>query len=327
VAPVSPAGPGGPAVRPIFVLGLLGRSGTNYLADLLRLHPDVTLPRPIWEDHLLRFSDDVLRYVGRLDTFFRESHPEWEAHVGLEDELLRNIGDGLVRVLADHAGTSRPLTKTPSVHNLEHFFRFFPEAHLVVIVRDGPPTVESLVRSFDWSYERAMHAWADAAATIVRFDETNRGRGLPYRIVRYEDIVRDPVATLGDLLAFLDLDADRFDMDAAVALPVRGSSTLRTTEGEGLHWKPVPRDEAFNPLERAETWDAARSARLAWLAGAQLAALGYEVPGAGGAAGGAGHGGPSPARQRVADLAWASRGPWRRLWPVLRRARQRRAVR
>ena len=47
--------------QPIFIFGIMQRSGTNYLWDMLRLHPDVAIRMPIVEDHLLQRSHQLMR--------------------------------------------------------------------------------------------------------------------------------------------------------------------------------------------------------------------------------------------------------------------------
>ena len=61
---------------------------------------------------------------------------------------------------------------------------------------------------------------------MLDFDAEERGGGLRYRIVRYEDLVGAPEACLKEILEFLELDVARYDFERAEALPVRGSSSL-----------------------------------------------------------------------------------------------------
>ena len=124
------------------------------------------------------------------------------------------------------------MTKTPSVRNLEQFFRFFPDSPLIVIVRDGRGVVESGMRTFGWDFERAAVKWTKAAGAITRFARENEGR--PFRIVRYEELHADPVGQLQQLLPFLGLPAAGYDFAKAKALPVRGSSELRADGSDAV---------------------------------------------------------------------------------------------
>jgi protein-tyrosine sulfotransferase len=205
---------------------------------------------------------------------------------------------------------ARPLFKTPSAQNLEHFFELFPEASLLILVRDGRDVVESTTRSFAAGHEAATRAWCRAAREVCDFDRRRRGDGR-HRIVRYEDLVREPEATLRGLFAFLGLDAARYDFAAARDLPVFGSSTFRGESAE-LHWEPVAKSDSFQPLGRASSWSPERRRRFAWLAGDPMRALGYELEAR-----------PAPAdrwRQRLLDAAWQLRERTRRAAQRTKRA-------
>ena len=54
-------------VGAIFVLGVMPRSGTNYLYDFLALHPDCAPARaPIWEDFFLQHADLLMAYTATV---------------------------------------------------------------------------------------------------------------------------------------------------------------------------------------------------------------------------------------------------------------------
>lgn len=272
--PSSGTGQTGPRRRggAIFLLGITPRSGTNFLQDILRVHRDCDIPAPIWEDHLLHHADLLFDYATSV-------HHHWESHdvdvEGFREDLCRDIGSSLVDYLYRRVDSERLLTKTPSVRNLKHFYRFFPDAYLLILVRDGRSVAESGVRTFGWSYEAAARRWDRAAARILAFDRQHAGGGSRHLIVRYEDLVRDLKREMTRILSFLDLDPDRYDIAAAENLPVRGSSVFRGASEETT-WMRVEKTEEFNPLERWSHWDLARHERFNWIAGANLERLGYE---------------------------------------------------
>lgn len=248
------------------------RSGTNFLADLLTIHPQCALPKPIWEDYVLRHAQ-LLEEYGRCTA--RHWNPGWGVSEAEETELLRSLGDGILDFLQRRIPAERRLvTKTPSVHNLDRIPRLFPEAHVLVIVRDGRAVVESGRRTFGWEYDRATRRWRDAAREIQRF-EASVGPDLRYRRVRYEDLHRNVEEELRGLLNFLGLDPGRYDFGRAIDLPVKGSSELAAGSGE-VHWSPVERPEEFQPLRRWHDWERARHERFNWIAGPELQAFGYE---------------------------------------------------
>ena len=257
---------------PIFILGMLQRTGTNHLWDLFGLHPDVELLQPVFEDHLVRWSPHLLAYV---DDVTRCWTPEWDVPSSEKDNLLRSLGRGVESWLADRS-ERRVVTKMPSVEQAQHFFELF-DCPLVLIIRDGRSVAESGVRSFGWSYERAFRRW-NAAAEVVLDLQSRHGNHPGFSVVRYEDIIDTPREVMGELCRTTGLDVDRYPFDAIDSLPVRGSSTLRSEAGEEtVHWSPVERTGSFDPRERWRTWDDHTHRRFEAVAGASQRALGYEV--------------------------------------------------
>jgi protein-tyrosine sulfotransferase len=259
------------STEPIFILGISQRSGTNFLFDLLRLHPDCGAPSFKWEDFLLHKSDWLVKYVDAVHTGWRR----WGADKELESLLYERLGDGLISVLASRAKEKRLVTKTPSVRNLNYFFKLFPRAYLLILVRDGHAVVESRVRTFGESYESAMRRWADGADTILRFRQSAAGAHPNYVLVRYEDLWNKPEEELRKIFAFVGLDAGKYDFNAAINLPVRGSSTFHGKEEQRYHWKPIEKTADFDPLSHAKHWGRSTHERFNWLAGEKLASLGY----------------------------------------------------
>jgi len=295
---------------PIFVLGVLERSGTNFLSDLLSLHPDCALASPLHEA-FLHFEADLLKqYAHRTVSKWPE---RWSPSKSGVDDLLGSLGGGLLEYLhttAEDSSSRRLVTKTPSVKNLGLFPRLFPGVPAVVLMRDGRSVVESGVRSFGFTYEEQTRKWAWAARVIADTVGTpSDGQspdGLwPFLLVRYEDLVLDPEPQLRRIFTFAGLEAERYDFDAVERLPVRGSSTFRPEDG-GLNWEPVAQSEDFNPLERWRSWAPVRHARFNWLGGEELEAFGYAPVGPD-------RGLMYHLRNRLADASWkirpSRRGP------------------
>jgi hypothetical protein len=258
--------------QPIFILGIAQRSGTNYLHDLLALHPDCATREPrTAEDYLLRDSDKLCEYARSLAQF-------WEAHWqirGQEPAILEALGSGLRSLISAAASGKRVLTKTPCVYNIAHFPRLFPGAPLLIIVRDGRAVAESAHRSFQQPYEYSARMWAYGAKLIKSFVESQgTPAGAPHLLLRYEDVVQNVRGEMARVLDCLRLDAARYDFQAAENLPVRGSSVYRGARRD-LHWDPVPKTEAFNPLNRFEHWSRAMHSRFNWMAGEELKYFGY----------------------------------------------------
>jgi len=256
----------------VFILGIMPRSGTNFLSNLLQIHPDCVAPKRIWEDYFLAHADQLTEYS-------RQVTGHWDREWGIDehtlDELDTALGNGICEFIGKNEKNRLIVTKTPSVQNLELYFRFFPRAPLLILVRDGRSIVESGIRSFGWRREAALH-WLDREArTIVRWVRNHPRAGNGYRLVRYEDLWNEPVKTLKPLLEFLELDPQRYDFEQADQLPVRGSSEIVEQQDQDLHWDPVEKTDAFNPLTRHGGWSGFMHYRYQQVCGEAMEPLGY----------------------------------------------------
>lgn len=259
--------------RSIFILGILPRSGTNYLQELICVHPHCGAPSVVREDYLLYHVDLLSRYV---DAVFRHWNPVWGADQALRDRLLARLGSGIVAFLAERTTARRLVTKTPRVDHLDQFFKLFPDAQLLILVRDGRAVVESGVRTFGWIRQWAIRRWAEAAEAILAFDRSHQATPPAHLIVRYEDLWLRRDEELRRILEFLGLDAGLYDFHAAATLPIKGSSTVRKSRREAMHWKPMEKSPDFDPMSRYRHWRRARHERFNWIAGNALSSFGYE---------------------------------------------------
>jgi hypothetical protein len=281
---------------PIFILGIAARCGTNYLHDLIRMHPDCDSGSAMLEeDNLIANAHLVTKYVDGVSRW-------WKHHWGSEqlrsekEALAQHIGQGLIAFLSAQLerrkqasgknGNSdrqlRLVTKTPTVKNLGLFFPMFPSCKLLVLIRDGRSVVESAARTFDRPYGHAAREWASSAKIIQDFCKNHPDK--PFLLVRYEDLYGNVEKELRRIFEYLHLDPEAYDYAGAVNLPVRGSSTLRgqtSTHGvpwvaQGIHWNPVEKPANFNPVARWANWSRAKHERFNWLAGEYLEKFGYD---------------------------------------------------
>jgi len=270
-------------IKHCFILGILHRSGTNYLFRLLREHPECSGPGPIWEDFFVHNLDKMQNY---LEDVQREwDHKKWgvEQKMGALGSMKAYLGNGIKSILDEQLicdeEKSNPkvlLTKTPSVRNIDKFFEFFPNDHLIIIVRDGRSLTESGVKSFGWNYERAMRKWARGAKAILDLINQYQGTDKKILLLRYEDIFEDEERELRRAFRFLDVNPDIHDYESAKQLGVTGSSELKGKEGK-LHWKITERDKKFDPRQRYENWSTRRHNRFKWIAGKYMKELGYDL--------------------------------------------------
>jgi hypothetical protein len=180
------------------------RSGTNFLYDLICLHPDCARVEAIWEDFALARADRLQDYASAVAAAW---HGDWDPDGEHRRALLRRLGEGVVRFLADRVAAAREC-------------------------------------------------------------------GVPFLLVRYEDLLADLEGELRRIFDHLDLDPQRVDFAAAARLPVRGSSSFGVGGG-GVHWSPVAKTADFQPVNRWAGWTRRRRQRFLWLAGDRMRELGY----------------------------------------------------
>ena len=256
---------------PVFVHGILHRSGTNFLFQLLRLHPDLAPGRDrVYEDGFLTHSDDLFQFV---ETVRSHWDPSWELPEDTGDELLRHLGDGLLSFLTEDR-ERRLLVKNPRVRHLGRFFSLFPTARLIVLLRDGRSVVHSGMASFGWDLAVGARWWAEAADEVADFLGTSRGRA-GCLLVHYEELVADLRPQVERILDFAGLDRAAFDFEQAERLPVHGSSEFFGPNGASVQWRPVARDETFEPRYRWRDWSREMHDEFWAIAGAQMRRLGY----------------------------------------------------
>jgi hypothetical protein len=256
--------------RLVITLGIMQRSGTNFLRSLLSLHPDCENCN-IPEDHLVQFSPQLNSYVTSVGK-------KWGDRWGDKDQLWRSLGSGLARFAvsrcdnAERTDAFRLLMKTPSVDGLAHVDKLFPGACLLLIVRDGRDLIASGMNSFGWSFEWAVSKWNESALAIKAFSESETA--MAFKIVRYEDLHLKTISTYKDILSFLKLRAEAVDMTKVERQPLIGSSDHKSEAGR-VHWKPVEKSADFNPLGRWTKWPPDRIHKFNEIAGPGMRALGY----------------------------------------------------
>ena len=257
--------------RPVLVAGIMPRSGTNFLYRLLSLHPDCAPlgHPPVREDFLLHHADALVDYADRLAWHWGH----WGEAAPSRDALLRALGDGLRHFFVSDRAAARVVTKTPSVRNADRFFEVFAEGFLLVVVRDGRSVVASGMEGFGWPFEVSVRRWATAARSVLALRDAHGSRSERHLILRYEDLNRDPVPTLTRALRVLGLAPEAYDFAAALDLPVYGSSFVQPEDG--VSWSPQSKPSDFGHEERWAAWTPEMHARFNWLAGRELADLGY----------------------------------------------------
>lgn len=225
-----------------FVVGP-GRSGTTLLSDLLnrssRIHiaPETKFFLQVWSQrHLLRLVPRKRRLRRIVDHVVASEYP---AHPPVfaprRDDFVQALEEApsleagflsMLRTLSD-----RPVLgeKTPwHTFFVDRIRRAAPDARFVGITRDAPATVASTwkregFRRVD-TLTRCIARWIFMNRELLRVRE--RLGPDRFHLVRFEDLVREPAATLGDVCGFLDVP-----LEPQMLHPTFQDSSLRGNEG------------------------------------------------------------------------------------------------
>jgi len=93
---------------PIFVLGIMPRSGTNFFYNLLCLHAhcEGVCIREMPEDSLLYNADILARYINNVSSFWcrhglrgKDDPVRQQTNLELKDKLFESLGHGLLDYL------------------------------------------------------------------------------------------------------------------------------------------------------------------------------------------------------------------------------------
>jgi len=269
--------------RPIFIVGC-PRSGTTLLRDLLRSHPNLTLPP---ETQLIpRFyraygdpSSDREAWLLARRILQNPRIASWGISTSEADFAGCRSFSGVIRrlfeVWAAKEGKPRWGDKTP--HNVRHLpliLRLFPEAQVIHIIRDGRDAALSWIRA---GFEPrnlyvAARMWNDWVAKGRR-----DGALLPpgtYFELRYETLLAEPEAAMRGVCDFLN---EHYFSAVLTPNPIQHESGWRIRERT---------DPAFRSgIVRTNSggWRSAMNLRQRTLfesvAGGLLAELGYPVEG------------------------------------------------
>lgn len=257
-------------MKQIIILGITRRSGTNFLNSLLQLHPQCASLESLGlgEDYLIPESPALLAYIDRVTSRW---NPKWFNH---KQRLQHFLSLGLLHFLNPHANDKVGLTKTPSTEHIHNVFKLFPNSYLLVIVRNARDVAESAKRSFGWSYEAGLRRWAQGAKRIITFKNSMESSSNKFCIVRYEDLHTNTVDEVTKILKFCELDKTKYNFKNISKMPVIGSSTL--ARYGAVNWKPVHKNQDFNPLNRSNNWSRQLHYRHNRLCGKYSKQFGYQ---------------------------------------------------
>ncbi len=258
----------GPAV---IIHGIMPRSGTVYVGELLRLHPDLqAYPWDLFEVPLLQVSDAIDQAQLRFLRAYRHNVDKIADH-----DFLALFSAAFIAHLYSGASEGRRiLLKMPGVHYLHRFFKAFPAENLLILIRDGRDVAESTMRTWpQLGFPSICRRWRRSAGMVLACDRQFSQREAGYWLARFEDAIGDPVAFVKKACLKFDLDESRYPFEKISDIPVRGSSSL--SKQTSITWKPMRKPTTFKPTERWRDWSSRRKRTFKHIAGKTLIDLGY----------------------------------------------------
>jgi hypothetical protein len=224
------------ASSPVFIVGLQ-RSGTGILLNLLQSHPEVCTVggevhevlqagrrngESLWSSLLRRSRSLPIRFLQGEDAFLvnqwaprRPLRPRSMTWIdrAFRESMLRARGvtenryksDG-VPYTTEEIARSRFVTKLLQglLFLTEEMMRVYPRARFVGMVRNGLALCESHIRRGTDPVEAAT-AWRVACDQMIRYAD----RYESFRLIRFEDMARDPISTFDEISRHSKLDPDR----------------------------------------------------------------------------------------------------------------------
>jgi len=229
--------------RPKFFIFGHARSGTTLLARLVRLHPDVHCN---WQGRFVTHYGDLLDLMTSepISQWLWHHSNHWREGISSEVALARAVIETIMEMEANRLGKSIVGDKTPNLRNAESVRRLhavFPDAKLILIVRDGRDVMVSLrlaqfitrPHELDWQGRKIRRAmFRDTSAFLARGEtiftdawlrkmamrwrdnvdgshrEGLRRFGQKFFGLRYEDLLSNPVSWLARIWEFLGAEPE-----------------------------------------------------------------------------------------------------------------------
>ncbi len=255
----------------IIIHGVMPRSGTVYIGELLRLHPDVyAYPNEMWEIPFLELTGDFKNIQRHFFDRYKQNSEKMN-----ELDLLPLFGASLIAYLYTFVPQGKTLLiKVPDVKFLSYFPVMFPHEKMLLLMRDGRDLVSSTVRTWPKKdFSSVCKEWDLCARLMLAFSALHNKHEEKFPFVKYEEIVAHPQDFVTKACTWYDLDADKFPYNEIKRLAYRGSSTLQS-KGD-VSWEPIKSASNAKTVGHWEHWTAKQIKLFKEIAGTTTIKSGY----------------------------------------------------
>lgn len=287
--------------KPIFIVGC-PRSGTTILAKILNNHSQIASATEIhFFNHLIKskkynwqvLNDKLLQeffaetriedFCSLLKIDFQEfsetilQNTEPDLNLFIEEQNQKRIFDALMLMLLKRNKKTNCCEKTPQhLLNIDEILRFYPNAKIIHLIRDGRDTVNSLIK-MPWRPEGLLNNsrfWKRYAKLGIAIANKYANKVDNYISIRYEDLLYDPVTSIKRLCLFCDY---QFETQMLDTQEQKDSNIFSAWESS---WKHKAMEELDST--RVGAWQKELNEKeqrlLNWHLRHELKVLGYENP-------------------------------------------------
>ena len=255
----------------IHLHGILPRSGTNFVGELINLHPEIhAFPNNIWEFPYLEGIGELLTFSDRFFNSYQRNRTQID-----ENDFLPIFGASAIAYLHGYVPPDkRMLLKVPDVQFLNHFFTVYPYENLLILTRDGRDLVQSTIKSWPQrNFADVCRLWDASAKMIINYTKRHADQADRFLVTRFEDAVRSPEATMQRVCDHFGINFDVYPLEEINNLPVKGSSELRD-DGK-MTWTPMQKPKGFNPVGRWQSWSDKQKRLFKKICGDTMVDMGY----------------------------------------------------
>ncbi|HBH06236.1 MAG TPA: hypothetical protein DDX92_06510 [Flavobacteriales bacterium] len=270
------------------------RSGTNFIGKLISYHPDFeTLPPGMTKAEFAFFRG---KKENELISFFENfKHYSFADFKTSNEDFKKEFSKWFLDFLLSRHEVQKPyiFIKEPHIQ-VEHFFEWFPDKKVIMIIRDGRDQVSSFARASNfhkksyglskiarmtlkyysgYSFYQGCHYFKKNARQFIK--NTRKWSDEKYLVIRFEHLENQTAEEIKRVFHFWGVEIDENTIHAMENCEIIGSSFTPKSEYRN-RWKPRQKSHSFQPVGRWKNWNVLKKITFKLIAGKELILLGYE---------------------------------------------------